>query len=110
MSGINRRVLIGGGLAVAGTATLATALGPGSPAEADPAVGDRMFVYKGRTVVVSVSQTMVMVTVDGRQELHVERLPNGKFFTHLMPFQEFTTFRALVLAVIDRADERLFAL
>ncbi len=110
MTAINRRVLIGGGLAVVGTAALATTLGPTSPADAGPAAGDRMFVYRGRTVVVSVSSAMVMVTVDGRQELHIERLPNGKYFTHLMPFQEFSSFRALITAVVDRDEDDLFSL
>lgn len=110
MSTINRRVLIGGGLAVVGTATLATALGPSSPADAGPAAGDRMFVYRGRTIVVAITSDMVMVTIDGTRELHVERLPNGRYFTHLMPFQEFTTFRALITAVVDRDEDDLFSL
>lgn len=110
MSAINRRMLLGGGLAVVGTATLATAFGPGAPADAVATGTDRMFVYRGRTVVVSVSATMVMVTVDGRQQVHVERLPNGNYYSHLMPFQEFTSVRVLVTALVDRDEDDLLAL
>jgi len=105
-----RRFLIRASLAAAGAAAgvVLTANNPFETPTAEAAPGDELFTYLGRKVVITSSGRNASLTINGRH-VHVE-YEGGKYLTHLLPFQSFTTVRQLARAVIDGAVEKLFVI
>lgn len=109
---LSRRMLLLGGGTLALSVVFAVTGQLGDTADVDASAGDRdsEFTYRGRRVRLRESRTMVMAGISGRGEVHIERPTANRFYSHLVPFQEFGSSRQLVTTLIDLEDAHLVAL